>query len=410
MSFALGQAPFVEPALETARLRRVLRVQREVTLAARDREAALQLVADRAVELFDAADGAVVELADGEFLVYAAASGTAAPHVGARVAIAASLSGTAARSGTALACDDVEDDPRVDRLACRRVGIGSMLVAPLIGSAGRGIGVLKVSSAERLAFAPGELGHLELLAESLSAALQHADDFAALGRAHAELEQADRLKLDLIGMIGHEVGTPLAAIRGYTDVLRDDWAELPEHERERILAVITRHTQRLDRLQREVLTMVTLDAGALRVERHPVPLAVAIDGALRAAEADVAVRCPDDLLALVHLGHLEQILVNLLTNAAKYGAGATLVTASARDGRVEVRVRDDGPGVDEAFRAQLFDWATRGGDAASAPGTGLGLYLARGLAIANAGRLRHEPSVPHGATFVLDLEQAITER
>ncbi len=401
------EAPPVEGASETAQLRRILRVQREVTLAARDRAAALQLVADRAVALFDAADGAVVELADGDALVYAAAAGTTAPHVGTRVSLAASLSGIAARTGRPLACVDADEDPRVDRVACRRVGVGSMLVAPLIGDDGRGIGVLKVSSAAREAFAPAELDQLELLAESLSAALQHAEDFAALQRANRELEEADRLKLDLIGMIGHEVGTPLAAIRGYTDVLREDWHELPDRERERILDVIVRQTGRLDHLQREVLTMVTLDAGALRVDRHPIPLFVAIEGALRAAEAHgVAVECPGELLALVHLGHLEQILVNLLTNAAKYAGGATLITAAEVDGRVEVRVRDDGPGVDEAFHTQLFEWATRGHDASQAPGTGLGLYLARGLAIANAGRLRHEPTVPHGATFVLDLEQA----
>jgi signal transduction histidine kinase len=380
-------------------LLRVLAAQREVTALVRDRTAALACVATRALELLGA-DGALVERTESFDLVAAASAGTLVPAAGRRAPMPESLAGLAVRAGRALVAVDGPDGLPGAAAAQAAPGARAVLVAPVAAGDRPAGTVITVASARPDAFTPDDLADLALLAENLAPALEQADAFA-------DLAAADRVKTDLVGMIGHEIGTPLAAIRGYTDVLREDWAQLSARERTRMLAVVGRHADRLDHLQREVLTMVALDAGALRVERRAVGLVEALEGAVRAAEAGrVAVSCPPGLHALAHPGQLEQVLVNLLTNAAKYGGGATLVSAEAVADRVELRVRDDGPGVAEAFRAQLFDWATRAVDSGAAPGTGLGLYIARGLAIANGGRLRHEPTVPHGATFVLELEAA----
>ncbi|MER7009602.1 PAS domain S-box protein [Dactylosporangium sp. NPDC000555] len=152
--------------------------QRAVTAAVHDRGEVLRVVADRAVAAFPVADGAVVELLHGDdVLEYTATAGTLRPHVGVRLAVAGSLSGVAMASRSTVRCDDVETDPRVNREACRRVGVESMCVAPLY-AAERPIGVLKVASGRPRAFDDADAHQLELLAASLSAALRHAEDYA----------------------------------------------------------------------------------------------------------------------------------------------------------------------------------------------------------------------------------------
>ena len=121
---------------ENARLRTTIAVQREVTAAAtRDRQTVLDLVAERSLSVLPRADGAVVELLEGEVLRYYAAAGTLSSQIGMTIEVAGSLAGLAVTGRTTVVCDDVETDPRVNLAACRRAGIASMLVTPLLGAA-----------------------------------------------------------------------------------------------------------------------------------------------------------------------------------------------------------------------------------------------------------------------------------
>jgi len=143
--------------------------QQEVALAARDLDAVLDIVTRRAQEL-TGADAAIVEMAEGEDMVYRAASGSASAHVGLRLARAASLSGRCVVEGRLLSCEDSEVDPRVDREVCRRVGVRSMVVVPM-QFLGRTVGVLKVCSARRAAFADDLFSPLEMMVNLIVAAL-----------------------------------------------------------------------------------------------------------------------------------------------------------------------------------------------------------------------------------------------
>ncbi|MCW2966384.1 MAG: putative multi-sensor signal transduction histidine kinase, partial [Solirubrobacteraceae bacterium] len=239
-------------------------------------------------------------------------------------------------------------------------------------------------------------------------AAERARDEAAgeLAERNTALEAANALKLDLMGMLGHEIGNPLASILGYVELARDSWDVLDAVERRRVLDVVGRQASRLDEIVREVLSMVSIDAGSLSAQRRVLRLDHHIHAALAATGA-AGVPVVGDLGAavLAHPGHLEQILVNLLTNAAKYGGGATRVAIEAREGRVRVRVEDAGPGVPEEFRPRLFQRMARAErDAAAVRGTGLGLYIVRGLAQANRADVSHEPGTPRGSVFVVDLE------
>ncbi|MET0422435.1 MAG: ATP-binding protein, partial [Actinoplanes sp.] len=100
----------------------------------------------------------------------------------------------------------------------------------------------------------------------------------------------------------------------------------------------------------------------------------------------------------------QQMLVNLLSNAAKYGGGATEVRILRDGDRVRVQVQDNGPGVPEEFRPRLFERLARAErDAATVRGTGLGLYIVRGLAHANQGDVFHHPNPAGGSVFTLEL-------
>ena len=144
------------------------RIATEVSVAG-----VLQLVVESAQEITNAS-GAVVELAEGDQMVYRATCGSAGPHLGLRIPTRGSLSGLCVETGAALRCDDSEVDDRVDRAACRRVGLRSMLVVPLQRT-GETVGVLKVLSSQPNALSDGDTQVLQLLAGFIASALHNAE-------------------------------------------------------------------------------------------------------------------------------------------------------------------------------------------------------------------------------------------
>jgi putative methionine-R-sulfoxide reductase with GAF domain len=131
-----------------------------------DAESVINLISHQAQFLTDA-PGAVVELLEGKELVYRAASGTAAKSLGIRVDTSKSLSGLCFRTGETMRCDDTETDDRVDKPACRRVGIRSMVLVPFVHE-GRSIGVLAIISPTAAAFGDREVWILQRLSSAFA--------------------------------------------------------------------------------------------------------------------------------------------------------------------------------------------------------------------------------------------------
>ncbi|WP_412742486.1 PAS domain S-box protein [Krasilnikovia sp. MM14-A1004] len=239
-------------------------------------------------------------------------------------------------------------------------------------------------------------------------AAERARDAAAaeLASRNTELESANQLKLDLIGMLGHEIGTPLTSILGYAEVATDGWNNLPDDRKHRLVESIHRNGRRLDTIVKEVLALVTVEAGRLTAHPRRVDVCEHVQAAILpvpgARHPDID--CPAGLAAMVQPGHLDQILANLLSNADKYGGGATRITARRLDDHVEIRVEDRGPGVPERFRPNLFERFSRADTTAgSVKGTGLGLYIVRELARANRGDIEYEPGTESGSVFTVRL-------
>jgi GAF domain-containing protein len=159
---------------DAERLSAIIATQHDIATAGHDFQAVMKLIAERTQKL-TRASGAVIELAEDDELVYCVATGTVSRHVGLRLGLTSSLSGKCMRGNEILRCEDAETDPRVDRLACRKVGLRSMVVVPLNHN-GKAVGVLKVLSTRPSAFSE-RARSLELMAGLISAALSNTAEF-----------------------------------------------------------------------------------------------------------------------------------------------------------------------------------------------------------------------------------------
>jgi PAS domain S-box-containing protein len=229
----------------------------------------------------------------------------------------------------------------------------------------------------------------------------------ALAERNRQLEGANQLKQDLMGMLGHEIGNPLTSILGNTELFADCWDDLPADRMRSMIETIDRNAQIIDAIVHEVLTLVTLDAGRITAT----PEAVGVRSHLTLAMANTGTKadleCAAGITASVQPGHLAQIVTNLLSNARKYGGGATALHVTTDGRTVRIAVRDAGSGVPADLLPHLFDRFSRALDTAqTVKGTGLGLYIVRELARANGGDVHYEPAPGGGSVFVLVLPAA----
>ncbi len=159
------------------RLSAIVGAQQEILKDIDDFERVLQVIVELSAEI-TGGTGAVIELVDGDELVYRAASGTAAKHVGLYLPIEGSLSGQVVRERAVLHCEDSETDDRVDREACRMIGVRSMIIAPLLHG-NQVDGVLKTLSDKPNAFRDLDAYAIQLLAGMTAGALLQARAFQA---------------------------------------------------------------------------------------------------------------------------------------------------------------------------------------------------------------------------------------
>ncbi len=150
-------------------LKQIIHIQTEIAKLGLDLGGVMHYVVDQTLELISA-DGAAIELAEDGDMVYRAVSGIAQPQFGLRLKIGNSLTGQCVITGQPLSCDDSETDPHVDRLACQKVGLRSMIVMPL-KHRGVTVGVLKAMSAQPNSFNDDDMELLGMMTEVVAAAM-----------------------------------------------------------------------------------------------------------------------------------------------------------------------------------------------------------------------------------------------
>ena len=226
-----------------------------------------------------------------------------------------------------------------------------------------------------------------------------------------QLREATAVKDEFLAVTNHELRTPLTTILGYGTTLQSKWDTIEDGQRREFVGYMVHQARRLHALVEDLLTLSSAQAGALEVDVKPVPLCAAVDEALannglRASR--VTHDCPPTLHVLADFGRLTQVLTNFVSNALKYGAEPITVQAAQQDGWVEVRVRDQGPGVPPDFVPYLFEKFSQAsrGLSRTAEGTGLGLAIVEQLTEAQGGQVWYEPNEPKGSQFCLRLRHA----
>jgi two-component system sensor histidine kinase KdpD len=281
---------------------------------------------------------------------------------------------------------------------------------PLIGSQ-RTHGAIAIDApeAERL-LDPDMRRLLEACASQLALALER--DRLAIDAAEARIQaEAEQVRSSLLSSVSHDLKTPLAAIAGASSSLLEG-AGLDEDTRRQLLETVADEAARLNRLLENILQMSRLDAGAAAPNHQWHVLEEIIGAALCRTGRDlsnheVTVRVPPDLpLVFIDGLLMEQVLVNLLENAARYTpAGSQVMINAAVDGRaIRIAVADNGPGLPPEAAERIFDKFFRASPTVDgARGSGLGLAICRAIVKAHGGNITAANRPGGGAEFVIQL-------
>jgi signal transduction histidine kinase len=244
---------------------------------------------------------------------------------------------------------------------------------------------------------------------------------AELRSANERLMQLDKLKDDFIATVSHELRTPLTSIRSFSEILRDV-PDLSRAERSQFLDIVVKESERLTRLINDILDMSKIEAGKMEwhVSRFDLDEVVedaiaATSGLYRESEVALELRLAGGLPPVeADRDRLQQVLINLLSNAAKFvpeRGGRVAIETGSRAGVVTVGLTDNGPGIPEAHLEAVFDKFHQVGDTLTSKpkGTGLGLTICRHILEHFGGRIWAERGAGGGSVFRFELPVAAEE-
>jgi two-component system sensor histidine kinase KdpD len=273
-------------------------------------------------------------------------------------------------------------------------------------------GVLALSPAQpRWLLIPEQAQQLDTLARQIAIALERVHYVEVAQQAVVEME-SERLRNALLGAISHDVRTPLTALIALAESLQT----LPPEAHAEAARAIVAQAHELHALVNNLLDMARLESGiaggAVNLRRDWQSVEEVVGSAIRAARTSlgnsIVQTALDPDLPLVEFDAvlIERVLVNLLENAAKYGAPPIVVGARAEPGTLVLTVRDHGPGLPAALlgrEQKLFDKFTRGETESATPGVGLGLAICRAVVSAHGGEIAAANTRGGGAEFTVAL-------
>lgn len=228
-----------------------------------------------------------------------------------------------------------------------------------------------------------------------------------IGRRH----RLERSAYDLIATLAHDLRSPLTSVKGFTSTLRRNWERFNDKQKQDMLETIDWDADRMNRLLKDLLDFSRLEAGRLELKRQLVDLpALAAQVVDRIAKVNgtshhIETAFPTGFPSVsADPGKVEQVLVNLVENAVKHGdPGEVRVTGEANGSSVTIRVADSGPGIDPHHVPYVFTKFYRRGTGQRHAGTGLGLYICKGIIEAHGGDISIEHTDPSGTVFAFTL-------
>src|SRR5579884_767691 len=237
----------------------------------------------------------------------------------------------------------------------------------------------------------------------------------ALADRERELLRLDEMKSSFISNALHELRTPLASIRSFSEVLVED--ELDPETRREFAGIINTEAERLSRLVNDVLDISRIEANAVEWKIQPLDLASELNRVVLSQQPlaqrqglELRLECPNDVPWVMadHDG-LHQVMLNLIGNAIKFtAAGQVTVSAATRGDVVEVAVADTGPGIDDEDAEHIFERFYQGGNTLTEKpsGTGLGLAICQKILEHHGSVIRLVSEVGKGSRFSFDLPAA----
>jgi signal transduction histidine kinase len=265
-----------------------------------------------------------------------------------------------------------------------------------------------VRSIDRVRAASVEMAHGNLEARAPEGgALEVAELAASFNEMGTNLRSLFDSRRDLVAWASHDLRTPLANMQAMIEALEDGLATPDEY-----VPALREQVQALSRLVEDLFELACIDAGALTLELHQLPVAAVVSTSLRGVEAEARLRhvtlaadVDQHLTARFAPEKVERVLMNLLTNALRHtpSDGAVAVRVKPVAGEVRVAVEDSGDGLDAEARARMFEHFWRGDRSRSSRGAGLGLAIARGLVEAQGGRIWAEDREGGGARVCFTL-------
>jgi two-component system, OmpR family, sensor histidine kinase KdpD len=268
-----------------------------------------------------------------------------------------------------------------------------------------------------LAVAGDELSRetLDALGSLAGLAIERVRAVEDLSKNRAEQEH-ERLRSALLDSVTHEFRTPLTSIKASVTTLLSgavlDGHDLDKASRRELLTVIDEETDRLNRLVGEAAEMAQLDAGMFKLDVQPHSILEALEPAIQDAKAAlenhaVEITAAGDLpKARMDVQRIREVLMHLLENAGKYSdPGVPIkVTSEVKDGLLLTSVADRGPGIDSFEQPLIFEKFYRGRNQRySAPGTGMGLAIAKVIVEAHGGTISVVSQLGHGSVFSFTL-------
>jgi signal transduction histidine kinase len=311
---------------------------------------------------------------------------------------------------------DAERDevPERTRRGCKTIGVKSVIFAPVLWE-GRGLGAIFVGRDQRSSFSEKEIALLRTFANQAAIAIENARLIREIQEKSRQLEVASRHKSEFLANMSHELRTPLNAIIGFTRIVMRRSQQALEPQQYENLEKILASGQNLLALINAVLDLSKVEAGRVEVQPAQVELAPVLEQCLRTIEPLVKValvREFDGGLPAMYVDEekLRQIVINLLSNAAKFTERGTIrLRAQAENGSVAITVADTGIGIaadklglifEEFEQAHAGSPGVHGG---AYGGTGLGLAIARRLARLMGGDIDVESALGTGSRFTLTL-------
>jgi len=230
---------------------------------------------------------------------------------------------------------------------------------------------------------------------------------ASFNEMGANLSRLFDTRRELVAWASHDLRTPLANMQAMLEALEDGLGDPEEY-----VPVLLEQVRVLSLLVDDLFELARIDAGALTLEMHRLPVAPVVSSSLRGVEAEarsrhvtLAAEVEDDLTARFAPEKVERVLMNLLTNALRHtpSDGVVAVRVEPHAGEVQVAVEDTGEGLDAEAQERMFERFWRGDQSRSSRGAGLGLAIARGLVEAHGGRIWAEDREGGGARICFTL-------